>query len=92
MRKQRPLWEPKYRIEAAFRRRLLSIVRNCILKQVRRAGNLDDMIQILQKVSESEEYKAVSGRGHEDGHRPFFGSGTYLETGSSREYEKQGCI
>lgn len=59
MRKQRPLWEPKYRIEAAFRRRLLSIVRNCILKQVRRAGNLDDMIQILQKVSESEEYKKL---------------------------------
>ncbi len=59
MKKQRPLWEPKYRIEAAFRRRLLAIVRNCILKQVRRAGTLDDMIQILQKVSESEEYKKL---------------------------------
>ncbi len=59
MKKQRPLWEPKYRIEAAFRRRLLAIVRNCILKQVRKTGNLDDMVQILQQVSESEEYKKL---------------------------------
>lgn len=77
MKKQAPLWEPKYRIEMAFRRRLLAIVRNYIIKQVREASTLDEIISVLQKASETEEYrklceaaamKMVSGLFSDQGH------------------------
>ncbi|HCJ90732.1 MAG TPA: hypothetical protein DHV71_02435 [Acidaminococcaceae bacterium] len=62
MKKQRPLWEPKYRIEAAFRRRLLAIVRKYTIKQARHAGSAGDIIRILRKITESGEYKSCAAK------------------------------
>jgi hypothetical protein len=59
---QCPLWVLKYRIEMAFRRRLLAIVRKYTIKQARHAGSAGDIIRILRKITESGEYKSCAAK------------------------------
>ena len=58
MARYTPLWMPKRRIEAAFRRRLLAIIRMII----REAGKTEDAVELenlLLRISETEQYRKL---------------------------------
>lgn len=53
------LWEPKRRIEAAFRKNLLNIARE-IIKQVGNITDTDVITEILRQISKSREFEKFS--------------------------------
>lgn len=76
MKNNRPLWEPKRRIEAAFRRRLLAIAR-IIVREIKSTADPDEVQQILlgltrtkeyQKLCQSAAMKMVTGLFSDQGH------------------------
>lgn len=58
MKKNRSLWEPKRRIEAAFRRRLLAITRT-IVRKVKETNDPDEIQRILLQITRTKEYQKL---------------------------------
>lgn len=58
MGKYQPLWMPKYRIEAAFRRQLLVLARK-IIREVGTTEDANEIQQILESISQSKEYEKL---------------------------------